>query len=198
MLAAGIALDFGFSPFKAASPYENPYTETFIDEVPVDVVVTRLVVALKYGKSGIVHAVAGQRKRQSTSTVWQALNNERKLFWKVRFQWNKVDWHSPSLHLFSRIFVVLGTAFEFDEARTDEMWASMSEEERILFPLYMQGIFCDLRTRRAAINANVLAILKKRSLPQWLSIFTCRRVPREALPTSCRWLETVLRGQVRR
>ena len=148
--------------------------------------VNRLVVALKHGKSGILHAVAGQKKSFLTNTVWQALNKERKLFWKVRFQWNKVDWHSPSLHLFCRLYVILGTAYEFDEARTDDLWASMSEKDRIRFPLYMQGTSCDLSTRRVAIKANVLAILKKKGLPGWFSVFTCRSVRRETPPASCR------------
>jgi len=196
MFAAGIALELGLEPFTAASPYEDPFAETFIDEVPVDVVVNRLTVALRHGKSGILHAVAGRRKRLSTGTVWQALNKERKLFWMLGYKWQKVDWHSPSLHLFSRIYVVLGTAYEFDEARTDDMWASMSEKERIQYPLYMQSTICDLSTRRAATNANILAILKMKGWPQWVSIFVCRMVPSQALPWPCRWLEAMLRGKL--
>lgn len=50
---------FRFSS-KASSPYEST-----LDQVPVDVVVDRLLVHLAYGTGGIVHAVSGKKDRRS-------------------------------------------------------------------------------------------------------------------------------------
>lgn len=163
--------------FKAASPFENSDSETYSDEVPVDVVVNRLLMSLSHGQSGIIHAVAGRDKRIPEGILWKAMMKERKLFWKPRPMWKKVDWHCRDLHLIARLFMVLGTAYDFDDSRSRSLWQSMSEEERQDFPLFTQRepVDLDLSSRRVAIRANVDMFLAKKGWPRWIKHFTCRR-----------------------
>ncbi|GAB7341288.1 hypothetical protein MBLNU457_7559t1 [Dothideomycetes sp. NU457] len=174
--AAGVCIDPGLT-FKAASPFENSDSETYSDEVPVDVVVNRLLMSLSHGQSGIIHAVAGRAKRVPTGILRKAMMKERKLFWKQHFIWKKVDWHCRDLHFIARLFMVIGTAYDFDETRSRSLWQSMSAEERQDFPLFTQRdpSNLDLSSRRVAIRANVDTFLAKKGWPLWIKHFTCRR-----------------------
>ena len=49
---------------------ENPGTESTFDDVPVDVVVDRLLAHLVKTSSTIVHAVGGKRSRYTFEVHW--------------------------------------------------------------------------------------------------------------------------------
>ena len=175
MLVAGLMLELG-TRFDMASPFRNPDVETNADEVPVDIVVNRLVVGLAQGMSGFIHAVSGEAMRYPSGAAWDEFMKERKLFWKPKMRWYNIDWHSNSLHFLARVFMIFGTSYNFDQTRTGTMWAAMTDAEREYLPLYRQNAGMNLNLRRKAIKANVKTILSKKGWPTWIATITCRPV----------------------
>lgn len=108
MMAAAILLE-PWTRFRLSSPYPDPSTQSHHDEVPVDVVVNRLVVHLAAGTQGIVHAVSGPERRFASGALFAAMNKERRLFWKLKLSWRNVDWHTRDIHMVGRIYVVSPT-----------------------------------------------------------------------------------------
>lgn len=55
----------------------DPWKNTTLDEVPVDVVVNRLVAHIAFGSDGCVHAVSGASYRRSPVQLLGAMNKLR-------------------------------------------------------------------------------------------------------------------------
>ncbi|KAE8334507.1 hypothetical protein BDV24DRAFT_156801 [Aspergillus arachidicola] len=109
----------------------KPEMEATIDEVPVDVVVDRMLAHVALDTTGCVHAVGGERGRLSFMDFWGAAMKLRRLPWEPRIIWSStVDWHSPDLHPVLRLYVILGTAFLFTEEKTNKLWQMLSPDER--------------------------------------------------------------------
>lgn len=173
MMAAAILLE-PWTRFRLSSPYPDPSTQSHHDEVPVDVVVNRLVLHLAAGTQGIVHAVSGPERRYASGALFAAMNKERRLFWKLKLSWRNVDWHTRDIHMVGRIYVVCGTSYEYREDRTIELAARLTEAQRQELPLYAQDSGFDLTTRRAALRTNVETILSKKGWPGWIAGIVCR------------------------
>ncbi|RDA89806.1 hypothetical protein CP533_0878 [Ophiocordyceps camponoti-saundersi (nom. inval.)] len=119
-----------------ASPLDDPSTAT-IDEVPVDIVVNRLVVHTAYGSAGPVHAASGRDGRVLSETLWlQALDLRRWWWWKPSGAWTSKDWSAKGVCKLSRLFKVCGCDFVFDQAKSEAVWASMSESEKSRWPFW--------------------------------------------------------------
>ncbi|KAJ5365130.1 hypothetical protein N7517_008016 [Penicillium concentricum] len=93
-------------------------SQVFIDEVPVDVVVDRLLAHLAVGTNGCVHAVSGQRERHKFIKWWESVASIRRLPGKFDLNWKELDWKSYEQHPLPRFYVIFGTSFGFREDKT--------------------------------------------------------------------------------
>jgi hypothetical protein len=121
----------------------NPSKATY-DEIPVDIVVNRLIAHTAYGTTGCVHAVPGIRGRQLTEQRWIQITQLRP-FWLGRpiLTWCKADWGSEKLCTLSRLFLVCGNAFEFEDNKTEALWEKLSDEEQEKWPLWAESSISD-------------------------------------------------------
>lgn len=119
-----------------ASPLEDPTTAT-IDEVPVDMVVNRLVVHTAYSSSGPVHAASGRDARVKSETLWlQAIAMRSWWWWRPTGAWTSKDWSAAGVCKLSRLFKVCGCDFVFDQAKSEAVWARMSQGEQETWPFW--------------------------------------------------------------
>ncbi|GAB1197162.1 hypothetical protein APSETT444_006453 [Aspergillus pseudonomiae] len=139
---------------RLASRANDPETESTIDEVPVDVVVDRLLVHLAKGTTGPVHAVGGTRARYTFQAFWAQAMALRKFPWPLRKQWLDVDWRSSLLHPIARVYVIYAASYRFSEAKTVGLWESLSEKERseLQFFTSASGNNVDLAARAEQIR----------------------------------------------
>ena len=124
---------------RFASRFPDPYHQSTFDEVPVDIVVNRLLMHLSRRSTGCVHAVAGQRARISFASLWERAMSERRLPWIPRLVWKNVDWKDQGLHPIARAFVIVGTSFLFEDTKVDKLWKDMTEGEKKDFPLWSES-----------------------------------------------------------
>ena len=151
-----------------ASRFPDPYNQSTFDEVPVDLAVNRLLMHLSRKTSGIVHAVAGREARRTFADLWTGTMAERKLPWSPRLVWHAdLDWRDPSLHPIARLFVIIGTSYVFEARATEQLWTEMTEEERLIFPLWLRNPEqnADRFMRRAAFTSLVKRYFVKKKLP---------------------------------
>ncbi|KAI9037704.1 male sterility protein-domain-containing protein [Aspergillus affinis] len=138
LLAAGLLLTPS-RHVRMATRLPHPDIQATIDEVPVDVVVDRLLVHLARGSTGPVHAVSGAAKRYAFRTYWQEAMKMRRVPWTPQPVWMSVDWHSGALHDIARIYVIVGTSYNFCQRKTDILYRELGEEERLGLQLYTTG-----------------------------------------------------------
>ena len=162
------------------SSYTEPMACSHHDEVPVDVVVSRLIMHLVYGAYGIIHAVAGRNMRFSSAHIWQEIMSQRLLPWSVRVAWSNVHWDTNNMHPVARTFAVFGTSYIFGDDRTQELWKGLSNEERLIWPLFSHRAKMELSTRRPALKANLEIVLRKQGWPRRLVAFVCKRLDNSA------------------
>ncbi|KAJ5628652.1 male sterility protein-domain-containing protein [Penicillium lividum] len=148
MLAASLLLTPSLH-FCISSRLPDPDTQATTDEVPVDVVVDRLLLHLTSRSTGPVHAVSGAAKRHSSRIYWEEAMKLRRLPWTPQFSWMPVDWHSDDLHQIAKIFVIIGTSYNFCQRKTDILYQELGEKERLDLQLYTTGFGnrCDLASR---------------------------------------------------
>lgn len=113
-----------------SSRCQNPNQEATVDEVPVDVVVDRLLVHVALGTVGCVHAVCGEDRRLALQDWWHAYKKERLLPWNAKPVWTSQSWHSSDLHHMARIFKIIGTSFAFKEDKTVKILEKLDEDEK--------------------------------------------------------------------
>lgn len=165
--AAAYALHLG-RKMLLATRCENPDQDATIDEVPVDVVVDRLLLHTALGTSGCVHAVSGEKRRLRLEDWWNAFKNERRLPWKVKPVWTNEDWHSSNLHHMARDFKIIGTSFAFAEDKTDQVAETLSSNELEHLKLYTdrsRPYHHTLIHRRHHIHYLAKEMAKKNRLP---------------------------------
>ncbi|KNG89318.1 putative epimerase/dehydratase family protein [Aspergillus nomiae NRRL 13137] len=155
----------------------RPAIEATIDEVPVDVVVDRMVAHVALNTTGCVQAVGGERGRVTFEDFWGAAMKLRRLPWEPRIVWSStVDWHSPDLHPVLRLYVILGTAFLFREEKTDKLWERLSSDEREDVILFRNtaGKSYELISRREHIRLLLRLFARRTIFPAWLLVYLCR------------------------
>ncbi|KKK24453.1 hypothetical protein P175DRAFT_0356063 [Aspergillus ochraceoroseus IBT 24754] len=137
MMIAGSALDPS-KGYKFHTRCPNPATQSTADEVPVDIVVDRLLAHLGARTPGPVHAVSGKRARWTFQDWWCAVNilnpSPRG---PVLPEWtSSLHWRSPELHPVARLHAVIGTSFHFHDDKTERLWESLSVEDRLDLQLF--------------------------------------------------------------
>ncbi|KAJ5765750.1 male sterility domain-containing protein, partial [Penicillium odoratum] len=153
-----------------ASSLSNPGMDATLDEVPVDVVVDRLLIHLAFNTQGCVHAVNGERGRIKAQEIHQALRAIRWLPWEPTIIWSMDSWHSKHQHWVNRIFKLLGTSFNFLDESTFAIWEGLSHEDRqslMLFSQTRDHLF-DLTSRKEHIYQCVIILSKRMSFPHRL------------------------------
>ncbi|KAJ5502996.1 hypothetical protein N7463_005870 [Penicillium fimorum] len=93
-------------------------SQVSFDEVPVDVVVDRLLAHLAVGTKGCVHAVSGKRARHRMTKWWESAMSLRRLPGSFDLHWKELGWKSNEQHPIPRLYVILGSSFEFYEDNT--------------------------------------------------------------------------------
>ncbi|KAJ5929036.1 hypothetical protein N7454_006884 [Penicillium verhagenii] len=157
---------------------EDPDRDVTIDEVPVDVVVDRLLVHVALGSSGCVHAVSGEKGRLQIGDWWHAFKSERRLPWKVKPVWTSEDWHSANLHHMARDFKIIGTSFAFSDEKTDALGKVVSAEEikkLILYADRSKPYHHSMVHRRHHIHGAAREQAKKSGWPVCSVRFLCRK-----------------------
>ncbi|KXG54638.1 Male sterility, NAD-binding [Penicillium griseofulvum] len=116
MIAAVLALSPAGSPIigtRAGHP-----SQVSFDEVPVDVVVDRLIAHLAMGTNGCVHAVSGKRARHQATNWWKSVISIRLLPGKLDLNWEDLDWKSDEQHPLAQLYVIFGSSFGFHDDKT--------------------------------------------------------------------------------
>ena len=155
---------------RFASRFPDPYYQSTFDEVPVDIVVNRLLMHLSRRSTGCVHAVAGQRARISFASLWERAMSERRLPWIPRLVWKNVDWKDQGLHPIARAFVIVGTSFLFEDTKVDRLWKDMTEGEKKDFPLWSESPRGDQdkAMRVAAVRGVLQKWVAKHGMSDWV------------------------------
>lgn len=151
-----------------ASPFDDPDTQSNIDEVPVDIVVNRIVTHTAAGSTGCVHAVAGKEGRRTFKAAWDIAMKLRALPWTPGLTWKTIDWGCEEVHAVPRIFKVFGTSYLFDQSKTDALWEKgMTLEERLNFPLYLRSPreTEDLGERCTAVRDQITWLFGRKKIP---------------------------------
>ncbi|KAL8784046.1 MAG: hypothetical protein Q9195_009196 [Heterodermia aff. obscurata] len=151
---------------KFSSRFRDPMTESTLDEVPVDIVVNRILMHLYRQSEGCVHAVAGASGRHQFKTVWDKAMSERRLLWHPRAVWLDVDWHSRLLHGVAQAFVIMGTSYMFEDDKVHPVWNKMVDDEKAVFPLFARkSEELDLVVRRDNIRQRLGQWLARNGMP---------------------------------
>jgi fatty acyl-CoA reductase len=159
-----------------ASRMDDPWTDATTDEISVDMVVNHILMHLIYDSHGIVHAAAPKDQLVSMADIMRGVTRIRRLPWMPKIVWKNVHWRSRELCTIARIFVILGTSYDFCQDSNERLLERMSTDELENFPLHpsrhpvVDG-FYDLTHRREAILACVETILKRKGRPAWISRF---------------------------
>lgn len=138
LLAAGLILSPSFT-MCMSSRSENPETQSSIDEVPVDVVVDRLLCHLAMGTVGPVHAVTGKEKSFAFQTFWDEAMPLRRIPWIPRKCWLDVHWRSTELNALARIYVIYAASYDFSDEKTIRLWGELNGKETIGLQLFRAG-----------------------------------------------------------
>ncbi|KAJ5921020.1 hypothetical protein N7466_009346 [Penicillium verhagenii] len=164
---AGINISFG-RQFRFASQASTPYEST-LDEVPVDVVVDRILMHLACGTSGVVHAVSGKKDRLSVfKDIMPYVASERRIPWKITPKWSSLDWHSKDVHPVNKIFKLVGTSFDFKEEKTEKLWNALSDRDKSGLILFTDGHGFSPEQRRGIVREMGLVFGHKKHVPSLL------------------------------
>ncbi|KAK0542846.1 hypothetical protein OC845_006415 [Tilletia horrida] len=152
-----------------ASRLADPSRQSTIDEVPVDVVVDRILAHTAAGTSGIVHAVAGAKSRITIAEWAQANNRERRLPWKVNVRWVSDDWNSRKVSQLARIFKIIGASYNFAEEKTVQLAQTLTADELVDLSLFMdKPTQYSLANRRDQIREIGAEFAKRKGWPSGL------------------------------
>lgn len=160
------------------SNLEHP-TEATTDEVPVDVVVNRLVVHLAIGTSGCIHAVAGASRRRNTVMLFEAMADNRSRWWgRPVVKWCKEGTQGGKLWSASKLFMIWGCSFLFREERTKHAWNLMDSQMQQQWPLFTQRDpkdTSDFPIRGQNARKMLLSWLGKKHgrLGHWMTMLVC-------------------------
>lgn len=166
---AGLALT-PLRKIKIATKMSYPDLDTHQDEVPVDVVVDRLLCHLALGTHGCIHAVSGVRARTQFEPWRKVLTKIRRIPWEVQPEWVKGDWKSPDQHHLARLYAILGTSFAFSEDRTLAIYEKHTEIKDLGLQLFTDVDMSESFLSRARGMRYVMDRLAKRSWLVWLIV----------------------------
>lgn len=127
-------------PGKAwcTSNLAEPSTST-IDEVPVDVVVNRLLVHIAFSSYGCVHAVSGASGRRSFTDMYNAIAELRRPWWlRPTITWCEDGTDSSQICALSRFYKILGCSYLFREEKTEKLWQLMDPSMQQKWPLWSE------------------------------------------------------------
>lgn len=120
---------------RCSSNLADPSKST-IDEVPVDIVVNRLVAHIVFGTYGCVHAVSGASGCRSFPDMYNAIARLRRpWWWHPTLSWCNDDADPSSLCRLSRFYKILGCSYEFRQEKTEKVWELMGPSTRERWPL---------------------------------------------------------------
>ncbi|KAJ5187098.1 hypothetical protein N7449_010092 [Penicillium cf. viridicatum] len=117
LIAAVVALIPG-GMATIATKAVGKISQLFTDEVPVDVVVDRLLAHLAVGTNGCVHAVSGKQARHQFIKWWESVISLRRVPRNIDLNWKDIDWKSDEQHPLAQLYVIFGSSFEFHEDKT--------------------------------------------------------------------------------
>ncbi|CAI7572166.1 unnamed protein product [Penicillium palitans] len=117
LIAAVVALIPG-GMATVATKAAGQISQLFTDEVPVDVVVDRLLAHLAVGTNGCVHAVSGKQARHQFIKWWESAVSLRRVPRNIDLNWKDIDWKSDEQHPLAQFYVIFGSSFEFYEDKT--------------------------------------------------------------------------------
>lgn len=167
--------------------------EATIDEVPVDVVVNRLIIHLAIGTFGCVHAVSGISHRRTTIMLFEAMADNRSCWWgRPALTWCREGTAEEKLWSASKLYKILGCSFLFREEKTKDAWNLMDHLMKQKWPLYTQREpkdTSDFAIRGQNARRMLLSWLSKKHgrFGRWLTILVCPESP-----SSTPMLETVM------
>ena len=127
IMSAAFAALYPFRTAKVATQLSNPESEIGVNEVPVDVVVDRLLAHLSMGTSGSIHATG---KQYTFQTVQAMISEVRRIPWRVYPIWVNDDWKSYRQFWYFRIYAIAGTSIEFLDEKTVAMSQKLSDGEK--------------------------------------------------------------------
>ncbi|KAB8254490.1 male sterility protein-domain-containing protein [Aspergillus pseudonomiae] len=167
MLAAGFALSLGRT-VTVATNIPDKASEIYYDEVPVDVVVDRLLAHLAMGTTGCVHAVSGKRAPLRLTDWWQSVARLRRLPWELRLNLRELDWKSHKQHALARLYVLMGSSFLFSDQKTIELSEHPSVQECETLQLFTNiNLAGQLITRQEDVYS-VIENISNKSMVIWL------------------------------
>ena len=125
---------------RFSSHLADPSSCATINEVPVDIVVNRLIAHTAFATTGCIHAAGGENGQIRTEDLSNAAKKFRKLWWRTpRYVWVDEYWKSENLCPLAKLFVIPGCSFTFVETKTNMIWEKMNEAERWRWPLYQHS-----------------------------------------------------------
>lgn len=123
---------------RCTSNLADPSTST-IDEVPVDVVVNRLLVHIAFSSSGCVHAVSGASGRRSFTDMYNATAKLRRRWWlRPTISWCEDGTDPSQICALSKFYKILGCSYWFREDKTEKLWELMDSSMREKWPLWSE------------------------------------------------------------
>ena len=157
--------------------------EATTDEVPVDVVVNRLVIHLAIGTSGCVHAVSGLSHRRNTIMLFEAMADSRSRWWgRPIVKWCKEGTSEERLWAAGKFYKIWGCSFLFQEEKTKDAWNLMDPVMKQKWPLYTQRDpkdTSDFAIRGQNSRKMLLSWLGKKHgrFGRWLAMLICPESP---------------------
>jgi fatty acyl-CoA reductase len=149
---------------RFASNLLDPSKAAF-DEVPIDMVVNRMLAHVAYGSYGCIHAVGGASGRSSFKDAFNHGAALRPWWWsRPILDWCGMDSHTGAEKacFMSKAWRILGCSYLFLDNKTNELWERMDNETRAKWPLWrawhpsaMWSLSSRSQTARAMLSAGM-------------------------------------------
>lgn len=162
-ITTGAAIIIASPPgqLRMTSYLQTPSAAT-IDEIPVDMVVNRLIAHTATGTSGFVHAVAGIENAWKSEDVMKMANKARRIWWgKIKVVWCPENTAPGNISPLSILFPPIGCSFGYSQTKTEMIWNEMNDLERstwYLFPQSPRSVANILAGREKAIASLISRI----------------------------------------
>ena len=141
-----------------------------LDEVPVDIVVNRLIAHVAYETPGCVHAVSGESGRRPIQDMIHAALDLRRWWWPApRIVWCSEATDQKKVCAMSKIFRLCGCSFLFSDVKTADIWSRMDDHDREKWNLWTRrnpNDFSDLAIRSHTAGVVLQEwLLKRHKIP---------------------------------
>ncbi|GAB7326339.1 hypothetical protein MBLNU13_g10304t2 [Cladosporium sp. NU13] len=114
-------------------------SKTTLDEVPVDVVVNRLVAHVAFGSHGCVHAVSGASHRRSSMQLLETMNKLRVWWWlSPVVTWCDHNTDDKKISPTFKLCRIFGCSYLFQQRKTERIWQLMDDQTKQKWPLWTQ------------------------------------------------------------